>query len=259
MAVMIGRTKGWIWWLAGLLCAALFGSRAEAAAAKALYGVRPRPRPMPRIDEKSVTEAQKKKAGKLVDAWLSAESPGEPSAAEKKEIARLIVDFGSGNFATRKAASEEILKYGGKALPQLNAALKHKDAEVQQRATRAIAAIKSSAGNRQVAELRKMRSAAHVVIRARQGKLRSAAYKAKLQIAALEQQGKKDEVRKKREEIAEVNRKSAALTRLYGLAVGPSTVKPGPVMARYGIRCRVAPGAKLKAKAAPAPAPVEKK
>ncbi len=233
MAIMIGRTRTWLWWLGGLLCALAFGSRAEAGGAVALYGIRPRP-PGPKIDEKAATEAQKKQAGKLVDEYLAGEKPAAPSAAEEKQIAKQIADFGSADFATRKKASAGVLKFGGKAIKQLTEALKHKDAEVRQRASAAITAIRSGGGRKEVLELRKIRNAAHVVIRARRAEINKKAYTLSLEARKLAREGKKDEAAKKRGEASALYATGAKLNQLYSLVIFGAVVRP--VTAKYGVR-----------------------
>jgi len=235
------------------LCALAFGSRAEAAQAVAVYGIRVRP-PGPKIDEKAVTDAQKRQAEKLVDEYMAGGQVAEPSAAEKKQIAKLIADFGSDVFATRKAASKEILKFGGKALKQLNAALKSKDAEVRQRASAAIAAIRSGGGSKAVLELRKIRNAAHVVIRARQAAIQKEAYKLSLQARSLDKQGKKDEAAARRAEAAALYATNSKLNQLYSLVIYGAVIRP-PV-AKYGVRPMPAP---IQLRGAPGAVKVEVK
>ena len=263
MAIIIGKTKGWVWWLAGLVCAVLFGSRAEAGQAVALYGVRIRP-PRPKIDEKSVTEEQKKKAGELVDAWMAGVKPAEPGAGEAKQIAKLIESLGSSDFRTREAASREVVKFGAKALGQLTEAQKSKDAEVRIRASAAVATINSGTGRKEIPELRKIKAAAHVVIRARQAKLGKQAYKLSLEARKLQSEGKKVEAAKKRAEAGALYTTNGKLSRLYSLVVyGATGIRPGVGTAKYGVRrlppiqLKGAPGggakveARVEAKAAP--------
>jgi hypothetical protein len=241
MAVIIGRTKGWLWWLGGLVCAIVFGSRAQAAAAKALYGVRPRP-PQPRIDEKSVTAAQKDKADKLVDEWMAGGKPAAPSAAEKEQIAKLIESFGSGDFRVRETASREIVRFGGKALPQLEEARKSSDAEVRTRAEAAVNSIKSGAGGEQVVELRKIRAAAHVVITARRSELQKKTYQLMLEARKLKGEGKDDESAAKLKESRVFSLEAGKLSRLYNLVVYGASFVPGPARPKYGVMIRPLPG-----------------
>ena len=251
MARLIGNTKTWLWWLGGLLCALIFGAEARGAAAQAEYGVRVRP-PGPPIDTKSVTEEQKKKAGKLVDDYLAGPKAAAPSAEETKQIARLIADFGSEDFATRKKASADVLEFGSKALKQLGEAQKHKDAEVRQRASAAIAAIRSGGGSKEVIELRKVRNAAHVVIRARQAEVNKKAYALSLEARKLQKDGKKEEAAKKRGEASAFYVTAAKLNRLYSLVIFGAVVRPIErpvygVRARYGVM-RLPPGKVIEAR-----------
>jgi hypothetical protein len=233
---MIGSTKTWLWWIGGLICATAFG-RASAGApvgAQPEYGIRAR---WPKQARKpAVTAEQKKRAAKLVDEYMAGSAVGKLDEKQKAEIAGLIKDFGSDQFAVRESASKAILKFGGKALEQLKEALKSKDAEVVQRAEAAIAEIKKSGGNRTVAELRKIYHAAVAVINARKEKLKGAGYKAELQAIALEAQGKKDEAEKKREEKAEFAKKVKELDKLVGLLAYRTPARPVPMAAKYGVR-----------------------
>jgi hypothetical protein len=220
MARVIGGTKSWLWWLGGLLCAVVFGAEARPAQKIALYGVRPRPRVPPvKVDPKSVTEEQKKAAAKLVDEYMGSKAAGTATEKDKQEIAKLIKDFGSDQFAVRESASKAILKFGGKALEQLKEALKSKDAEVVQRAEAAIAALQGGGSNRLVAELRGNYSAAILVISERRGEWKKKAYAAELQAIALEAQGKKAEAEKKRATKRAADKKMQELDKLRTLVV----------------------------------------
>jgi len=242
MAVLIGRTKGWAWWIGGLICAVVFGSRAEAGQAVALYGVRPRPRP--ELDTKSVTEAQKKKAGELVDSWVGGVKAEEPGADEKKQIAKLIESFGSSLFKVREGASKAVVKFGAKALTQLKAATESEDAEVRTRAQAAIQRINSGADRKEVKKLRDIKAAAHLVITERRNELYKKGRTAYSEAGKLRREDKKDEAAKKQKEGAEFYKKAGKLSQLYNLVVyGASAIRPGPVrpMVRYGVRVRPMP------------------
>jgi hypothetical protein len=238
---MINGTRSWLWWLGGLLCAFVFSSEAPAAVAAKRYGVRPfpRPAPPPPVTPTRVTEEQKKRAGKLIDEYMAGRSGGAPTEKEKAEIAKLVKDLGAAEFAVREAASRGVLKYGGKALPQLREALKDRDPEVVQRAEAAIKAIQSGGNGRVVTQLRAMYSAAVTVIRQRQAKWRKAAYVAELQAVALEGQKRAEAARAKRAEMAAAKKKRADLE----LLVRQLTVRKmydrrrGPQPA-YGVRWR---------------------
>jgi hypothetical protein len=231
---MIGSTKSWLWWLGGVLCALAFGSKAPAAVAARKYGVRPRPAPS--VKPGAATEEGKKRAGKLIDEYMAGRSGGAPTEKEKAEIAKLIGNFGAAEFAVRDAASRGVLKYGGKAIPQLKEALKHKDPEVTQRAGAAIKAIQGGGNGRVVAQLRGIYSAAVLVIRERQAKWRKAAYAAELQAVALESQKKVEAARAKRAEMAAAKKKQGDLGLLLRqLVVRPDAGRKQPL---YGVRIR---------------------
>jgi len=85
-----------------------------------------------------------RKVQQLVDELVSP-PVAEPDAGAAKDIAALIVKFGSADFETREAASKAILKHQAAALGSLRRALDHQDQEVVERASQAIAAIGSGA------------------------------------------------------------------------------------------------------------------
>ena len=62
-------------------------------------------------------------------------------AAEAKQVATLIADLGSEQFKVREKASDDLLKFGSAALPQLQHALADKDEEIHERAREGIAAL----------------------------------------------------------------------------------------------------------------------
>ena len=152
MARAIGRTKSWLWWLGGLLCTLAFGGVGAAEEPEPEYGVRPRPRGK----QPAASEADRKKAEGLVDQYLAPVEAAEPGAAAKKEIAALIKDFGSADFAKRRAASVAIVKHGTAALGALREAAKSSDAEVAMRARSVITSIEGAPKQKILAELRKI-------------------------------------------------------------------------------------------------------
>jgi hypothetical protein len=231
MAVIIGRTKGWVWWLAGLFCALLFGSQAGAAEAVALYGVRVGPEP---VEAPPATEAEKKQAGELVDAWLSAGAPAEPSDEERKAIAALIADLGAKDFAAREAASAGLVKLGPKAAGQLREAAKAGDPEVAQRAGKAIADIEAAPRQKVVEELRKVRAGAQAVLGERIRKEQDAAKSAAAAAEKLEAEGRKDDAAAKRAEAEAAGRRRQELVKLNGLVLYGAMVPGGE--AKYGVR-----------------------
>jgi len=239
MSRMIGGTRVWIWWLAGLFCALAFEGAARAAEFAARYGIRPRPEP---VTDENVTAEQRAQAEKLVDEHLGGTGGAQaPSAEEEKQIARLVAELGADGFTVREAASRAVVRFGAKALAQLREAQKGRDAEVVQRAEAAIAEITSGGASRTVEELRKIRGAAAAVIAERRRKLQAAAYAADLGAAALDGQGKAAEAEAKRAEKSLAERKVQELDKLLQLVVYGATIgvergrMPGPQPA-YGVK-----------------------
>jgi hypothetical protein len=247
MARMVGRTKSWVWWLTGVVCAVVFGRAAAGEPGpQPEYGIRIR-RPRKAV-RPAVTEQQRKQAARLVDEYMSRKT-AKLSEKDRRKIAGLIADLGSDSFARREAASEAVVKYGARALKQLEAALKSDDAEVVQRARAAIGEIRGSGGDPLVARLRGLRAAALEVIRARRKKWRDAAHSAELQSIALQAQDKERQAGKKLEEKKAAEKKAARLAALLalvgsGAAVTTATTGPAPVVrpdrpqaaAKYGVR-----------------------
>jgi hypothetical protein len=150
MARMIGNTKTWLWWLGGLVCALVWGRSAGA-------GERREPPPPPYgVRVNPVVEKTRKQAEKLVDEYVKPVAATAPDEKAKKQIAKLIADFGAKDFATRDAASRAILKHGPAALGPLRKALLSKDAEISQRAGKAIAAIEAAVREKLVGGLKKL-------------------------------------------------------------------------------------------------------
>jgi hypothetical protein len=219
--------RGRVWLLSGLIFALVPGSAMSSAVRRPGGGfIRP-PVPPRKIDPKKITDEQKKRAGALVDKYMT--EPTGTSAAEEKKIDKLIKDFGSDEYAVREAASREILKCGAKALKKLQAALKSKDAEVVQRAEAAIAAVKKTGGNTTVAELRKLYYAAVHVVSERRKKWEQTAYTAELQAIALEAQEKKEAAKEKRKIQAAAEKKVARLKALAALLTPASRPVPRPI------------------------------
>jgi hypothetical protein len=75
-------------------------------------------------------------------AFTAHAQDAKPDDALRKKIDALVQKLGDKDWKTRNAATEELLKIGKPALPQLNAALQHADEEVRHRATTLVAAIK---------------------------------------------------------------------------------------------------------------------
>ena len=110
MAVMIGKGKSWAWWLAGFLCALVFGARAGAAEegprAVALYGIRPGPGG---VDAPAVNPEQQKKAEGLVADYLAPVAAVEPTPEARAAIEKLVKDLGSNDAKTREEASAAVV------------------------------------------------------------------------------------------------------------------------------------------------------
>ncbi len=167
--------------------------------------VKPRP---PR--DLSPAEQRTKRLRELVEAWFKHTAP--PTPEKKKRIAKVIAELGSDDSGVRKAASERVLTFGLKALPQLRAALKSKDAEVVARAGKAIAQIEKDKAFRKLCTTG---NAVRAFIRKEVIRLRDLADKANAAAAELEKKGKKAEADKQRARAAELNRKINRLKKLY--------------------------------------------
>jgi hypothetical protein len=244
---MIGRTKGWLWWLVGTVCAIFFSARSMAAQAK--YGVMMKPKPQ--VDPDKATEEQKKQAGKLIDTWMAGPRIENPSDAEKARIAELIKSFDSKDYKIRNQASQDIISFGSKALGQLKEALQSRDAEVRMRSQQAISSITSRADAPEIAELKKIRDAAILTIQARmaeESKKGAALYQ---KAADLQKADRTQEAGAKRKEAQEHYKVCGKLRQLRDLVLFSGSFpnkKPAdlPAAARYGIRVR--PQVELEAK-----------
>ncbi|HOX05286.1 MAG TPA: hypothetical protein PK280_02700 [Planctomycetota bacterium] len=69
---MIGRTKSWMLWLAGFLCALVFGRNVSAGEATEKHGVRPRP-PLAEPEKPAAGIEDSKEWQALLAAWKEAE------------------------------------------------------------------------------------------------------------------------------------------------------------------------------------------
>ena len=232
---MIGRTRSWLCWLAGALCALIFGANSRAGEAQAKYGVQLRPI-RPPADNPAVTAEQKQKAEQLVADYLAPVAAVEPTADQKTAIAKLVQDFGSADFKTREDASARAGKLGPEALGQLREASASKDAEVSTRAAAAIAAVETAARQGTVEELKKVRDAAAQAVSSRMNEARTAQAKAAQAAAAAEKAGQAEEAAKARAEAAghseRVNALAALMRQIMPMVGGPG----GPAQALYGVR-----------------------
>jgi len=232
MERMIGRTKSWVWWLGGVLCAVVFGGIADADAAvarKPKYGVKPRPRPNARPSAKP---EDIKKADKVVETYLAPVAATEPAAEQKARIDKLIKDFASEASATRAAASKAVIEFGAAALGALRGATDSPDAEVATRAQDAITRIERAVRDKLVVELKKNINAAVAAISVRQSKV-NLTYRAALKAETAARKAGDEKAR----EAARTRRVAASKlnAKLLGLRNRVSPVKsmPAPV---YGVR-----------------------
>ncbi len=227
---MIGQTRSWLCWLAGALCALIFGANASAGEAQAKYGVQLRPI-RPPAEDPAMTEEQKQKAEKLVAEYLSPTPAGEPSAELKATVEKLLKDFGSADFKTREDASLQAAKLGPAALGLLRDGAKAQDAEVASRAGSAVAAIENAARQGPVAELKKIPGAARLVIMQQISAANQAERKAQEEFRAAESKNDRAAAEKSRaEQSAAVERR----TRLTGLMAAVAPIERA--VAVYGIR-----------------------
>ncbi len=111
MARIVGRTKGWLWWFAGLFCSALFGGRiARADVPPPPYGVEPRPaygissRPRTGPVEDPVIRGR---AEVLVECFQKPVEAVEPPKEKADEIAKREKEL-----ATAAADAERLAKEG---------------------------------------------------------------------------------------------------------------------------------------------------
>ena len=233
MSRVIGRTKSWVWWIAGTLCALIFGAAARAGEMAARYGVPARPAPP--VESPEVTDGQQQKVEKLLDDYLAPPAAGTPSAEQKAAVEKLLKDFSSADFKTREDASAQAAKQGTAALGLLREAAKAKDPEVASRAEAAAAAIENSARQVIVDELRKIQGAALQVLNQKIAESRDLQVMANANAAAADKAGNAAEAAKTREEAA---RQAARTTTLSALSAQIQPVRKGGggMVPVYGIR-----------------------
>jgi HEAT repeat protein len=73
-----------------------------------------------------------------------ADEPSKSAPPDAKQIQKLIRELGADDFSVREKATKELSSIGRNALPTLRLALQSGDAEVRQRARRAMDAIQNS-------------------------------------------------------------------------------------------------------------------
>lgn len=231
MAKMIGQTKSWLWWVAGFVCALVFGKNTCAGEmAKPKYGVNIAPPPV----EQPVANAEDvKKAEKLLADYL-APALAEPSAEQKATTEKLIKDFGSPDFKTREDASVAIVKVGQAALGQLREAAKSKDPEVASRSETAIKGIEDAARSGVADELKKLGSAGQSAVMKQLGEANTARNQALQAAEQAKTSGKADEAAKFTKEAEAAGVRAQALNALFRQLVPRKN--PGEMAPVYGIR-----------------------
>ncbi len=229
MARAIGRTRSWLWWLAGCLCALVFGRGAKAAEGVATpeYGVRVQP------VRQAVGSEQQKRAERLVEEYLGAAEPVRPSAEQAAKIAVLVREMGADEFARRKAATETVVGFGAAALGALREAASGGDPEVAERARAAMAEIEVAARAPKIEGLKKLGSAGSVAST-------SALYRAQTEVKLAAADLKKAEaagdgaaVAAARARAADARRRASALSHLTRQLMGRM---PAQIQADYGVR-----------------------
>jgi len=221
MSAMIGRGQSWLWWLAGSLCALVFGRWAgagELPAPKPVYGMPARP---------VVNEQDQQKAEALLGEYLAPVPAPEPPPPAKAEIEKLIKDFASEDAKAREAASAAVVKQGRAALGLLRAALGSKDAEVVERSKLAVAAIENAERAPKIEELKKLGFAGQNAVRQKWTEANAAAAAAEKAAAEAEKAGKADAAAKSRAEAKAARERAAALSGLL------RQVSPAVMQARY--------------------------
>ncbi|HOX04771.1 MAG TPA: hypothetical protein PK280_00095 [Planctomycetota bacterium] len=225
MAAMIGRGKSWLWWLAGFLCAFVFGARAGAAEAVALYGVRPGPGG---AEQPEVDPERQKKAGQLLADYLAPVTAVEPADEAKAAIEKLIRNLGSADFEVREQASLEIVRQGPAALGLLREAAKSKDAEVATRAGAAVTAIEMQVKASKLAGIKALGSAGQNVVRAECIKASAAAAGADKAAAEAEAAGKADDAEKARAQAKAARERARNLSALLRSLLPEDRLPPPP-------------------------------
>ena len=213
-------------WLAAICGLALaHGAIAEEAARTVPGVVQARPEAGGwRYDPKAVAKAREELA-RNIDEYSSPVAATEPSAEQKAKVQKLIGEFGSGDFKVRESAVAAASAQGAAALGQLRAALADKDAEVSDRAKRAVAAIETAARQ---ALLVQMKGPWHndwqwEVLSEKRAALRQALAAASADAAKAEASGDADRAAKLRLQAAELTARAEALERIKEQCTQPSS------------------------------------
>ena len=230
MALLFGKAKSWVWWLAGFLCALLFGTRAQggpgaagAPGALAAAAAGKEDTPAARTEQ-------------LVEDYLKAPAPVEPAAEAAKEIARLIRDFGSEDFEVRDAASRAITKHGAAAIAALRQALKSQDAEVVSRAELALAAIEATVRQAKAGEIqalyKKWGAPVLEVVQRKYVELVQAARTAAAAALEAEKAGKAEAAEQARAQARSAREREAVMASLYRQIAPPPPPPPNGMLRR---------------------------
>lgn len=214
MARAIGKARSWFWWVAGFLCALVFGRGAGADDFQAEYGIRIRPDPRPPVPRQAFGENEKRKVNELADAFLAAhEEPADPSPQEDEKIRKLVAGLGSRDYADRERATQGLVAIGRAALARLRKACESDDPEVAQRARDAVEKIES-ARERIAEELRGMGPGALFLLRERAGAQQKIAKETAEAATQADREGKKEEACSLREKAALAERRALSLIQL---------------------------------------------
>jgi hypothetical protein len=210
---MIGRSKTWLWWLAGFLCALVFGRGGMAAEAQtAPERGAPDDRKVVVDARQPFTAEERAKAEKLIDAYLA--PPPNLTAEQKAEIEKLMADLAAADPQKREAASAALVKLGPAALAPLSEAAKSKDAEVAARAAAAAKLITDQAEAANIRQLNEVYYAAKSVLEFRIAEANKTSGSTGSMAAEMEKAGKADEAAKYRQKAQAAEAVAKALDRL---------------------------------------------
>jgi len=238
MAAMIGRGKSWLWWLAGLFCALVFGRSGVAGeqAEQPVYGVRVDPgfiAPVAPKPRHPADDEARRKAGQLIEQYLASQNPPPAGDELKARIDKLIKDLGANEWDVREKASKELSGIGRPSLDALKEAARSKDPEVAQRAADLAAGIADDKAT--LEQLRDMGATGLLALQERLATERKAVTGKAGAAGEADLAGRKDEAEKLRAEAKQAQANVAALVKLAAL-LAQSVPGSGPVSARYGVR-----------------------
>jgi len=256
VARMIGRTKSWFWWLAGFICALVFGGRAQGSEMQPEYGVRVRPpvRPPP-IKREAISAKERRQVEDLVERHLAPVKAVEPTPKVAAEIRDLIgVLRKSREPAERLGAKARLDDLGPAALGALRVAATDGlgsagsiAASIERKARRKTFRELRRLGEATLLVMREKREAAQTALARRQAEQRAC------ELARVNNPGATDaaEVERLRVAVDAARERASALeslgARLFSeRPVARPTVRPRPLprprpVAKYGVRPRPVP------------------